>query len=358
MGRSILVLALLCSVPSAAAANNPAMGVVVRVAQESDLRLLSRIEGQIADLEIRLVRHRSVALEPSSRARFARARDLARTHKARIVVWFAPAGANAVQVFVADPGRDSLFARRVATADGSARAEAVAIVVRSALQALAQGGRIGVRVEEPKPTGSAVDDGDEGLVSEAPKQKLRQRIASAAGWRWNLGLQGQIAFDGESSPGQRGMSGRVGLGRGRLQIGVVGVVGLSDQLRDSMTTVHLARHSVGVGAALRLGRSERSALWIGIDGGVIAYTRSTSVIAVGLTPAPPSTTVAGFAAPFVRAQWRPMSTRRLWVTAQLAAAAVVGAPALRYELAGAPVVRNELWPVQPTLGLGLRLEAP
>ncbi len=150
--------------------------------------------------------------------------------------------------------------------------------------------------------------------------------------------------------------GRLDVSRDKLQLGLVGVVGIADQLRDTMTTVHLARHSVGIAMGVRLLSSARTALWLGADAGVVAYARSTTVTAGELTPAPPSTTIAGFAAPMLRGQWRVLPGRALWLTCELAAAFVVGAPELRYELSGQPVVRNQLWPVQPRIAIGLRLE--
>jgi len=314
------------------------MRVVVRIVGQGDAKLVSRIEGQVADLDVSLVRVRGTALAATVQQRFQRARTLARKHKARVVVWFDRAGVNAVRVFVAEPGRDTLFARRVATADESARAEAIAIVVRSTLSALAQGGQIGVRVARP-------------VVPAAPVVR-----PASPRWRWNLGVHGQLSFDGESSPGQQGFAGRLDLARAGLQVGIVGTVGIEDQLRDVMTTVHLARHSVGLSAGLRLLGGEQSALWLGVDAGMVAYARSTTVVGGALTPAPAKTTVGAFAAPMVRGQWRALAGQPLWMTLELAAAFVVGAPELRYELSGAPVVRNELWPVQPSIGVGLRLE--
>jgi hypothetical protein len=337
-----LVVVGLLFAPGAAAAEPPVpMRVVVRIVAASDQLLLSRIDGQVADLDVALVPDRSAPLAASDDQRFARARALARRHRARVVVWFAGAGPDGVRIYVAEPGRDTLFARRVATADASARAEAVAIVVRSTLQALAQGGEIGVKVPRP---------------AAPPPVAAPAPAPPAADWDWSLGVQGQVSFDGESSPGQQGFQGRVDLTRGRLQLGLVGVVGLGDQLSDAMTTVHLARHAAGLGASLRALRAARAALWIGVDAGVILYSRSTTVVGGDLEPAPPATTAAGFASPRVRGQWRPLAGHGLWLTCEVAAAVVIGAPELRYQLGGAPVVRNQLWPVQPSVGVGLRLE--
>lgn len=324
---------------AAAAGESKPMRVVVRIVAASDGQLVSRIDGQIADLNVALVRDRSAHLATTIQQRYERARQLARRHNARVVVWFDTAGNHAVRVFVAEPGRDTLFARRVATADASARAEAIAIVVRTTLHALAQGGRIGVRMSRPTPR---------------PPPPTTRAVTTP--WQWQLGVQAQLSFDGESSPGQQGFMGRVGAARGRLYVGVVGVVGLSDQLSDDMTTVYLARHSAGIGAAVLATRSRRSALWLGVDAGLIAYTRSTTVVAGSLSAAPPSTNLAGFVAPLVRGQWRPLANAGLWLTFEVAAAAVVGAPELRYQLGNTTVVRNELWPIQPRVGVGVRLE--
>jgi hypothetical protein len=321
---------------AAAADQDGPMRVVVHVAAAADRQLLSRIDGQVADLDVTLVRDHSAALAATAEAQYARARALARQHRARIVVWFEAAGPDGVRVHVAEPGRDTLFARRVATADESARAEAIAIVVRTTLQALAAGGEIGVKVPRPAP---------EPVVS-----------PPSTGWRWSLGVQGQLSVDGASSPGQAGLLGRADLSRARVQLGVAGVVGIGDELRDPMTAVHLTRHGGGVGVAFRALGGDRGAVWIGIDAGLLVYTRSTTVLSGGLEAAPPTSTVAGFAAPRVRGQWRPLADQALWLTCEVAAAVVAGAPELRYELDGQPVVRNRLWPVQPSVGLGLRLE--
>lgn len=336
--RFIAAIWLVLGLATGAAADDDdgPMRVVVRVAGDADRQLLSRIDGQVADLDVTLIRDETGPPAATAEGQYARARVLARQQGARIVVWFEAAGPDGVRVHVAEPGRDTLFARRVATADESARAEAIAIVVRTTLQALAAGGEIGVKVPRPEP---------EPVI--APP---------SPGWRWHLGVQGQLSVDGESSPGQAGLMGRAGLSRGRVQLGVVGVVGLGDELRDEMTAVHLTRHSAGVGAGFGALRGDRGALWIGVDAGLVVHTRSTTVLGGGLEAAPPGSQVAGFAAPWVRGQWRPMADQALWLTCELAAAVVTAAPKLRYELDGMPVVRNRLWPVQPSLGLGLRLE--
>lgn len=345
MTRSLAALSLLLWLAPgvAVAGDGTPMRVVVRVVSAADGQLLSRVDGQVADLEVTLLRHTSTSLAATIEQRFERARALARQYAARIVVWFDNAGPHGVRVYVAEPGRDTLFARRVVTADASARAEAVAIVVRTTLAALAQGGRIGVRV--PRRT-----------ATPAPPRASPPPPA-LPGWRWNLGAQAQLSFDGESSPGQRGFMGRLDARRGRVQVGFVGTVGVSTELSDSMTIVSLARHSAGIGGALLALETPRSALWLGVDVGLIAYARSTTVAGGALTPTAPNTTWAGFAAPVVRGQWRPLATRGLWFTVELAAAVVAGAPELRYELDGAPVTRNELWPIQPSVAVGLRLES-
>lgn len=338
-----------------ARAESGPMRTVVRAAASADRELLSRVQGQTVDVAVELL-PASDPLERTVSAQLRAAVALSRVHDARVVIWFRHLPDGAVVVYVADPGAGTVLIRQVAAplqsgaaVDPSAAAEAAALVVRSALKALAAGGRIGVERAEV----AAVPD------AETPPPAAVGEVHGASdrsAWLTSVGWHG--AFDGASDFGAHGITARVGWQRGRLILSAMVAASLPAVIEDELTSVEIARHAAAASVGLEMWSGERVALGAELGVGAVGFFRSTVALTTEALPTPSRVTTALLIAPGLRLRVRPLSSiRSLWLHLGAAADVVVGRPELGYETDAGFVRRDQLWPVQPRLELGVGLRA-
>ena len=350
---ALLVVGLATSVDSA----KPPLRAVVRVAEPADEVLLTRIRGQVNDLAVQLVVERGAHLEADVPAQVEAATQLASSRKARVVVWFRHPETGGVVVHVADPDENSLLARwidlgRGGRLESSAHAEAVALIVRLALRALAAGGHIGVtRTPEPEPEPEPVTTSPQveplsQLTGEAPARSWFP--VAAAGW--------SAAITGAREPVQQGLAVSLGVDVGHWHAALDGVLGLPLTLADGLTSVDLARHEVGARLDWIPLRRDNLRASLGASAGLVAFARSAAVaLSTDIDPAPAQTTLAFHVAPGVAGAWRPHDRAPLWLELSVAADVVAGAPRLGYRRAGQFVPTDTLWPVEPVAALSVVL---
>jgi hypothetical protein len=330
------------------------MRTVVRASASADRELFSRVQGQTVDVEVQLLPTRD-PLEKTVSAQLRAAAALSREHDARVVIWFRHLPDGAVVVYVADPGEGTVLIRQVATpatggasVDRSAAAEAAALVVRSALKALAAGGRIGVERAEV----AAIPDPE---VPPTPPVEVRKESGRSA-WLTSVGWHG--ALDGASAFGAHGLTARVGRQRGKLIVSAMVAASLPAVIEDDLTSVEIARHAAAASLGIEAWSRERVALSAEVCVGAVGFFRSTVALSAEVEPTPSRVTAALLVSPGLRLRVRPLaSIRSVWIHLGVAADVVVGRPELGYETDGEFVRRDQLWPVQPRAELGLGLRA-
>jgi len=338
----------------AARAQEDRMRTVVRAATSADRELLSRVQGQTVDVDVELLPVRD-PLEASVSAQLRAAAALSRKHSARVVVWFRHLPDGEVVVYVADPGEGTVLIRQVATpvaggssVERSAAAEAAALVVRSALKALAAGGRIGVE----RPEVAAPPEPEE--PPEAPTTATKRRSRTA----WLTSVGWHSALDGASSFGVTGLTARLGHQRGRVVFALVAAASLPVSIEDDLTSVEIARHVAAASLGVDAWAGERAALTAELSVGVVGFFRSTVALQPEAEPTPSRVTPALLVAPGLRLRVRPLSSvRSVWLELGVAADIVIGRPELGYERDGEFVRRDQLWPVQPRAELALGIRA-
>lgn len=324
------------------------MRVALRVVAGEDEELLSRVKGQTVDLDVTLEVVRAPRLEPTLAKQIEASAALATERDARVVVWFRHTSAGGVVVYVAEPGAATALIREI-DPPPTAAAEGAALVVRSALRALAAGGRIGVEtaslVEPPAPAP------DPDITAALPAHAVATRT------QWWAGVGWQAVADGESPLGQQGLTVYVGAARGPWRAGISVAASLPASLEDDLTIVDLSRHAAGIVVGYDVMRRDRIELELGIDAGILGHFRSTVAVSPDVAATPSTVTAAGYVGPHVHLRWQ-ITPRREGAWLQLGAGAdvVFGAPELGYELDGVFVSRNELWPVQPRFHLAFVLE--
>ncbi len=350
MRSVILAIALLGAVGRAASAQP--MIVVVRVAGDADGALLQRVRGQTSDLSITLAPVQG-PIEGGLAEQVAAARALAGERAARVVVWF-DVRRGELLVHVAEPQTGRVLVRRLNGSHGedSARLEAAAQVVRSAVRALAAGGSIGVADRAAIAAAEAEEPPPEIVVS--PRRIILGRVAARLAWVWRASVGWQSALDGESTQGAHALAGRLAVERGRVAFAVGAAAGLPSRLDDGRSQVDVTRHALGLATSFALHRSASARVSAGVAVAVAAYYRSTVVVDPSLVATPARTTAAFLAGPEVRLAWLPAIGRgALALELTLGADLVAGAPELVYETGDGVEIRNEFWPVQPRAGLAL-----
>lgn len=157
------VLFVLCHIAPAYASS---FRMVVRITSDTSHALSERIRGQTSDLSLELITIDTGALEPSLPSQVASASTVAQVYDADAVVWFDDLGTGLGRenrLLVLQPKAKRLLVRTVGehgappskhAPSASAELEAAALIVRVAVQAMMQGGVIGVeqaRIVGPEP---------------------------------------------------------------------------------------------------------------------------------------------------------------------------------------------------------------
>ncbi len=331
------------------------LATVIRIADDADKQIAKRIEGQTVDLDVTLVRERTGPIEDGLSRQFQTATRIAEERGADVVVWFRRDD-DATIVYVADPRAGTLFARRIGAASDTAVAEAAALVVRSALRALAAGGTIGVEAPPPPPPEPETDPEPPPDPKPAPPPPPPPTRSTPT--RWHAAVGWQASIDGESPSGQHGLAVEIGFARRRFTLALAGVASLPVTLEDDLTAVDLARHSVAIAALYSVHRTDTLDVSIGLAVGGAAFARSTTATKdPGVAATPATTTLAGVIGPELRARWTLSPGAGIAIDLTVGADAVAGAPELGYEVDGTFEVRNSLWPAQPKVGLRMVVQS-
>lgn len=225
----------------------PAFDVLVRIDHPEDRLLLDRVRGQTSDLNILLLTDSTQPIESTLPAQLDTARKLSEQQGTRVVVWFEH-DRDVVTVFVAEPSAGRVLVRRIEPSEGrlggSAQQESAALVVRSAMRALAAGGEIGVTEQEASPPPVPPP-----VVVAAPETTPAPPPPLPEGWELVQFVGARAALDGTTRTGQHSLWGRLALRRGRIQGELRAALGFPVALDDDVARVSLLRH----GASLHAG---------------------------------------------------------------------------------------------------------
>jgi hypothetical protein len=340
-----------CGVPRALAhlvALSLALGLAGHAAAQSAARvlvlgptpseLLTRVRGQTSDLPFELVEldradatrdpfERAIAVGTAEHAPFALSFDLAEHH---------------VDVRIVEVRAGRLFVRRVPierASDRSAALEAAALVVRSALSALAEGGHVGIVVPRAEPP------------PEAPSVPTSLPPPSSADPRAHFELGWAGAVDGHAPLGQHAAVLRGGLALGPVRVLAAFAPGIPVALEDERARLDVTRLRAALGAFVRAVDASPIHLILGLELGAVLWHRATTVRTDTLVATAPTWS----ASPLVSAHARV----ELALARAVALALDVGVDVLplapSFTLGAQP--RYPLWSAQPLAELVLVVQA-
>lgn len=406
----------------ARAAQPGTLRVVVRVTGEADRRILSRVRGQLSDVPVSLETETGAGLETGFTAQLQRASELAADDHT-VVVWFRfeRTGKQRQQVLVhiAMPHLERVFTRRLdATTAGtnldSGLLESTALVVRGAIKALAEGGRIGVTRDQAVERAQRASDAGASLATPAPStatpsptdppspseasapppqpedepsaeaeaqpveppptedtdeateepepaaepsalaERERPRDTSPAqspSFRSHLGWQ--VALDGESQGGHHGLRLELGARWHGWLLAASGTAAAAATIDNRWARLRVARHTAG--ALVGWQPSSRGPLrWmVALRAEVIFFHRRTEAKVDALDPAPPATKASFAFGPEARLMWMPS-----WIGIGLTVGFDVLPRPPRFEVStdGGSAQDVSLWKLQPRAGLGLEVQ--
>jgi hypothetical protein len=324
---------------------------VLLVGGAHDAEIVTRVEGQVADLDAELERDTTVMPSSPLPVQLVTARRLARAHTADVVVWFVRANGDVI-VHVTDARGSRVLVRRVESADGamaeSAASEAAAVIVRTAIRGLAAGGEIGIEVKPepttpaPAPTTPAHDEEELGGVRPL-------RPSATIGWT--------SVYDGESSTGHHGVSARLGVAGGPWRFAVALTHRPSESLESQMATIDVERQTLGVALGLDVaggaqhGRAVRWRVGADLLVAMTRFGRTTTSTGILVEPTADRATWSPTAAPSIRISRR--IARGAWIELALGADLVAKAPEFGVSTPTGFATIGSLWPVEPHAGLGV-----
>jgi hypothetical protein len=333
--RATLALVL---VLSATAGAGERLRAVVRTTGAGDRELLQRVHGQASDLAVDLEEVQTWPLEPGVAEQLRVAVALAEKSAASVVFWFA-AERGQLLVFVAEPRQSKLFARAIdgsGAPPSSAALESAALVVRSALQAFAAGGTIGVHWKPVETTPTA-------------NPAKRRAITGFGDVGWQFAFDGQTRFE-------QGFTATLGLSVAHLEVALAAAISLSDTLRDTLTTFDFSRYTLAAQAGYRLLDRRPAVITVRAGLGWAGFSRRpAAALSPAVTPEASGRLTSSFLlGPELRASWRPRSGP-VALTAIAGFDWLPGAPTFVYNINGSPGSGRSLWVVQPRVGLAVGL---
>jgi hypothetical protein len=257
------------------------MRVIVRVDPSGQQDVIARIRGQTSDLPVQIIEVPGAGLEADLASQMQTAAELARLHRAQVVVWLDPAPEREVQVllYTATPETGRVLVRQLSPETSykeqtnenspilsSGTLEAIALVVRTTLRALTLGGEIGVRPQQAVAARAASAEKRRPApkpLDPSPSAVSPFKLFAFAGW--------QAVIDGQSSIGQQGIAGRLGAAWHRLRLSLTGSFSLPADLEDRLSTITLSRHAASLFGGYSLLRESGYRLDAGLHAGVAFF---------------------------------------------------------------------------------------
>lgn len=356
---------LLFVTTGSAMARAGASAFVVRVGTPTDDALLMRILGQTSDLNLTIERVEE-RIEPQVEAARARAVVLANARGARAVVWFQITPGEDITIFVADPDAHRLLVDHVGRDAGSPSAmlEAASLIVRDTLRALLEGEPVGRVVEDPVAAANEEPGEVVPAVPPPPPPPRRTPHPSRPAWAtepsrgWQpFTMFGPRAVLSHGSPSYA-LDQRLGLSRGRFEMGLDLTLGFNDVERDPYASLRIRRHTLDAFAGWRFRLTDQLSAALDLHGGAALFTRATRPRTPALLPSASTVGVRALVGPEIRVIWSPGPR---WLRASLGVGAdvVFAPPEFTYEgVTNCASCQLALWPVQPYLTGALEFGLP
>lgn len=335
--------------------------------EPGDPELERRVQGQAADLDWTVEMGPKTPLSGGA-ASLRAAERLGDDRNARVVVWLDPAGDGWI-VNVVDVERGRLLVREVKPEGSvddlgrSATLEAAALVVRSALRSLAEGGEIGVvpsgAETASNPTGNESaaaaplarpvtkgPSGDTvgGIDPPGSKGERESFVAVEAGWRAVWATAGGVPYQGATL-----QLGWIGL---RWFAALGGTWGLPATLQAREARLDIRRHQVAVRTGPRFALSNDWLVSTGLGAGLVAFDRRTVHTAMPFQKTAGATSLSAAIGLAIALHWTP--SRHLGLVGSLGADVVPRAPRFAVEDTAGPTEIGRGWPVQ--FGISLAAE--
>jgi hypothetical protein len=330
------------------------LGALVRVTGAQDERLVERIRGQTSDLELTLATPTTGALEPTLAEQLSAARRLAKDAGAALAIWFVHTE-PAIEVVVVDLRVERVLVRSIAGGGGplelSAREEAAALVVRSAVKASLSGDALGEPEQRvvaapapPEPVATPV-----AVVPPRPEPPRPQTS-------WLLGVGAQGVADGASARGRYGLFALLALTPRRFELGLRGGYGLRAQVGNSVAKLAIVEHALGGYAGYALLSRERVRLMLALGASWRLLTTRVRAERAGFVG-----DAQRASSPAIDAEARVTYLPR-WAGGHVGFALSAGCSALPlpivlgYKSQQAFVPEKRLWTLQPLLALAVTID--
>jgi len=335
--------------------------VVLRITGDDDRALAARVRGQVADLDVDLSQSESTSLEANLAAQLEAADTLAKARGARAVIWFDARGTNLL-VLVAVPSDSRVLVRSIAiegTTQSSATLESAALVVRSAVRALAAGGTIGIERKELEPEKPAAKPVP---AIETPKPTLPvPRETSVA--RSSPSLNGFASltigavFDGLDRYGSESAALGFGLRSGRFSLGALVGATAPKTLASEYGSLVVSRYDAAMRAGVDLVTLGDVSLSFAANVGVAAIRRGNERPQSNVTVVEGRTHASSTLGADLAARLHPRGERFSLV---LGAGVdyLPAAPMFGYQVGGTFLAVHTASTVQPKLFLALEVSGP
>jgi len=319
-------------------------GVVVMIAERNDTVaaevVVRAVQAQLSDVSVALQVIWVDALAPDLPSQIAKAEETAKGSAAVAVIWCDLARADRIYLYFAAPSGGRVLVRELA-GSGTGMAEALAIIVRSSVEAVLAGGEIGT-VVSPKPK---EEESDKRPPPAVAKVKDEGRLAVTTAYELDVMSTENPAVHAAAVALSIRVGDHISLGVGYVISGLV-------EAEAGGAFLKLRRHPVWMGGSVfwRAGRVR-----VGLD---LAFqfdvvTENVRATAAGVVPANGGHEVEPSIVPMLRVAVTVIPHLELFV----AAGADIALHRTRYmvDTPSGPVELLPTWPARPRIIAGLEV---
>ena len=318
-------------------------GAVVMIAERNDTAtaevVVRAVQAQLSDVSVALHVIWVDALASDLPSQISKAEEVAKGSAAVAVIWCDLVRADRIYLYFAAPSGGRVLVRELAGSGTGGMAEALAIIVRSSVEAVLAGGEIGT-VVPPKPK---EEESDKRPQSAVAKVKDEGRLAVTAAYELDVMSTSNLAVHAAAVALSLRLGDHVSLGVGYALSGLL-------EAETDGAFLKLRRHPVWIGGSV-FGRAGRVRLGLDLAFQLDVVTERTRATAAGVVPANGGHEVEPSIVPMFRVAVTVIPHLELFV----AAGADIALRRTRY-LVDTPDGSVELlttWPVRPRVIAGL-----
>jgi hypothetical protein len=257
---AVFFLLIIAISPHSSANESGALPSVVMIvdsgSEEASSTIVQAVESQLADIDVVFSLEAVDEIAQNLNVQLDVVAKVAHRRNALVVIWCDLVGSNKVLLYLSETKGDRVLVRKIEESEQGGRAEALAVIVRSSVNAILKGGEIGVKVEPkagvlPESLPKSKPEGDEHKVAKTGEEEDEPRPHRVETRKFWIRAAYALYMHSEKQIANHGADVGLGISLKSSWSVIVGYRILSriEEGRSNIGTMRLARHPLCLGIA-------------------------------------------------------------------------------------------------------------